>query len=239
MTVVAIHQPNFFPWLGFFNKIVRSDQFIFMDNVQFPKKGGTWINRVKLLTGTGEAWVTLPIDRTYHGVVPVSQMRIQTKEMARWKGKFFKTLHFTYGKHPFFEPVNELVRGCFDYDGEMLTEFNIRSIKKVMDYIGLSYNHTMQGSRLECSGSATDLLIAMTKSIDGDAYMCGGGAGGYQEDELFANKGVRLIYQDFKHPVYPQKGRTEFIAGLSVLDAMFNCPVEQLRTMLISRKLGI
>ena len=47
--IVAIHQPNFFPWLGYFDKINKSDIFIFLDDVQFPKKGGNWTNRVQLM----------------------------------------------------------------------------------------------------------------------------------------------------------------------------------------------
>ena len=67
--VVSIHQPNFFPWLGYFEKIVRSDYFIFLDNVQFPKKGGSWTNRVKLIVSGQPKWLTANINRQYHGTL--------------------------------------------------------------------------------------------------------------------------------------------------------------------------
>lgn len=233
MTIVAIHQPNFFPWLGFFDKIAKSDKFIFMDNVQFPETShGNWLNRVKLFTGAGESWVTLPVMRRYDGFLPISSMKIHPEEIPLWKAKFLKTIQFNYGRHPYFKTVFELVNDCVKYDAEMLAEFNMRSIKKILDYVGLAYDHTLPGSTIECSGSATELLISMVKAVGGDAYMCGGGAGGYQEDALFAASGLQLIYQNFKHPVYPQKGKTAFVAGLSILDALFNCPPEQIREML-------
>ena len=63
--VVAIHQPNFFPWLGFFDKIARADVFVLMDNVQFPRTStGTWVNRVKLLVAGRERWATAPVVRS-------------------------------------------------------------------------------------------------------------------------------------------------------------------------------
>jgi hypothetical protein len=63
-TVVAIHQPNFLPWLGFFDKLARADVFVLLNSVQFPRTSkGTWINRVKLLVGGEARWATVPIVR--------------------------------------------------------------------------------------------------------------------------------------------------------------------------------
>ena len=72
--VVAIHQPNFFPWLGYFDKIARSDVFIFLDDVQFPKTGGVWSNRVKILIGGEARWSTAPIDRSFTGTRKICEM---------------------------------------------------------------------------------------------------------------------------------------------------------------------
>ena len=87
--VVAIHQPNFFPWLGFFDKIARSDVFILMDNVQFPKNRGTWSNRVQLATDRQAAWVTIPVGRSFRERRIIMDMQIGVKyaelfEVVRW-----------------------------------------------------------------------------------------------------------------------------------------------------------
>ena len=73
--VVAIHQPNFLPWLGFFAKLARADVFVLLDDAQFQKKRGTGSNRVKLLVAGRAAWVTVPIVG-YHGVRAIPEMRI-------------------------------------------------------------------------------------------------------------------------------------------------------------------
>jgi len=73
--VVAIHQPNFLPWLGYFDKLARADTFVLLDSVQFPKRNGTWMNRVKLLVGGEPGWITVPIVRAYHGLGGASSWR--------------------------------------------------------------------------------------------------------------------------------------------------------------------
>ena len=68
MILVAIHQPNFFPWLGYFDKIRRADFFILLDDVQYPKTGaGSWSNRVKVMINGEGRWLTAPVDRSFHG----------------------------------------------------------------------------------------------------------------------------------------------------------------------------
>ncbi len=74
MVVVAIHQPNFLPWLGYFDKVAKSDVFVFLDSVQAPKTGGSWLNRVRLAMNGEARWVTAPIDRTFHGVKRVHEL---------------------------------------------------------------------------------------------------------------------------------------------------------------------
>ena len=92
--VVAIHQPNFFPWLGYFDKISRADSFLFLDNVQFPKKGGSWSNRIKLLISGDARWITAAIDRSYSGTRQIREMHFLSQNP--WRQKMFKTLEINY-----------------------------------------------------------------------------------------------------------------------------------------------
>ena len=84
-TLVAIHQPNFLPWLGYFDKIARADVFVMLDSVQFAKTGGTWSNRVQMLVGGQATWLTMPIVRSYHGVRTYRQMEIDEEQSWRKK----------------------------------------------------------------------------------------------------------------------------------------------------------
>src|SRR5687767_2336536 len=112
MRVVAIHQPTFLPWLGWFDKLARADILVLLDAVQFPKKGGTWMNRVRMLVTGAPAWVTVPVDRKYHGVLQVREARVDDRKP--WRDKVLKTVEASYGAAPHFEEVypavEELVR---------------------------------------------------------------------------------------------------------------------------------
>ena len=101
MITVAIHQPNFFPWLGYFDKIAKCDVFIVLDDVQFPKGDGSWLNRVRLLVGGEPRWVTAPIVRAFHGVRLVGQVEFHSS--TPWREKVLKTLTANYARAPFFE----------------------------------------------------------------------------------------------------------------------------------------
>jgi hypothetical protein len=227
--LVAIHQPNFFPWLGYFNKIARSDIFILMDNVQFQKTGGTWSNRVKILVHGQPTWVTMPILRAYHGTRRICEMEVNNS--TPWREKLLKTIQANYGHAPFFEAVFPLLAGLLRNPTGSLIEYNTSAIYALANELGLSKTKIVLGSSLDVKGNATDLLVEMVKVVGGTAYLCGGGAGGYQEDEKFATAGIELIYQNYRHPVYPQANAKEFFPGLSIMDVLMNCGFEDTRKL--------
>lgn len=214
--IVAIHQPNYLPWLGFFDKIKKSDCFIFMDNVQYPRR--SWMNRVKIKTKGGEKLLTVPLQvrGNYHEII--KNMRIFDEEP--WRKKHLLTIEHNYSKAKyytkFFPEIEKIITG----KQERICELNISLTKLVCEIIKLKPSFIL-GSALNAEGSGTDLLINMVKAVGGDTYLCGGGASGYQDDEKFSSAGIKLIYQDFKHPEYPQL-YGEFIAGLSCIDWIFN-----------------
>jgi hypothetical protein len=223
--VVAIHQPNFFPWLGYFDKIARSDVFIFFDDVQFPKTGGgTWSNRVKMLVAGEARWVTAPISRAFHGVAQINN--IEWADEQPWRVKLLKTLLASYAKAPHYKETMEWLESLILLPEGNLARYNMAVIRGIADQIGLRHDHCVTSSSLGGQGQASDLLINLTRKVDGDCYMCGGGASGYQKDEAFALGGIQLTYQDFVPAVYAQSGSKEFVPGLSIIDALMNLGVQ-------------
>jgi hypothetical protein len=218
--VVAIHQPNFLPWLGYFAKIASSDVFLVMDNAQFPKTGGSWSNRVKMRVNGAAAWVTVPIVRAYHGVRSVQEMEID--ERSPWRAKLLKTVRMNYARASYIDEVFPLIENVVTHPSSSLAEFNLFGIREISTVLGIDTTKLVLGSTLDAPGSATTLLINMVKSVGGTAYLCGGGASGYQDDEQFAAEGIQLRYQSFAHPVY-QQGGDSFLAGLSIVDALMWC----------------
>lgn len=218
--VVAIHQPNFLPWLGFFDKIRRCDVFIAMDNAQFSKTGGTWTNRVQMIVNGELAWLTMPIVRAYHGVLPIRDMKL--REDSAWRAKLLRTIEQNYRRAPHFKDVFRLLEEAIRNPTPDLAEFNLGAIRALCEALGLD-TPMIIGTSLQVEGRATDLLVRMVKAVGGTAYFAGGGAAGYQEDDKFQEAGVKVIYQEFQHPTYPQFNTSDFKAGLSVVDALMNC----------------
>lgn len=230
MKVVAIHQPNFFPWLGYFDKMARSDVFVFLDHVQLPKTGGVWCNRVKMLISSEARWVTAPIKRSFHGVAAIND--IEWADDKLWRGKLLKTLSTNYGRAPFFDEAMDLLVQLVKWPESNLSNFNIHAIKTIAELVGVRHEHAVVSSQLQVQGAASDMLIDITQKVSGTAYMCGGGASGYQDDEVFEKSDVTLVYQEFTHPEYPQFGHKGFVAGLSIVDALMNLGFEGVRRLI-------
>lgn len=229
--LVAIHQPNFFPWLGYFNKLHRADCFILMDNVQFPETGrGSWINRVKLVVQGTPKWITMPVVRSYNGFRTIAEMEIDDSSL--WRRKFLSTVRANYAKSRCFRAVMELLEPLVMFQTSSVAEFNINVITVLADALEIDPAKMIRGSSLKAVGNATDLLISMTVAAGGTAYLCGGGAGGYQEDKLFDDNNVELVYQNFHHPEYHQCGNTDFIPGQSIIDALMNCGISGTRKLI-------
>ena len=112
-----------------------------------------------------------------------------------------------------------------------LTDFNLAAIRALCSAMGLR-TPIVLGSSLNAEGRATELLISMVRAVGGTAYLAGGGAAGYQEDNYFHKAGVKVIYQEFKHPTHSQFNTSTFKPGLSIVDALMNCGFEGTRELL-------
>jgi hypothetical protein len=230
--IVAIHQPNFFPWLGYFDKIAKSDIFIFLDSVQFPKTGGVWCNRVKLLISGKARWITAAINRNYHGIRQINEMRFFSE--IPWRKKLLKIIENEYTKHPFYNEVITIIEPLLLSSEENIAEYNVYAISEIAKVLGLDTTKLRRSSACSVIGTSNQLLCELTRAVDGSVYLCGGGAEGYQDDAFFSTQGVSLKYQNFQHPVYPQRGQTIFTPGLSVIDAAMNVGWQGVRKMLFT-----
>jgi hypothetical protein len=231
-TVVAIHQPNFLPWLGYFHKIARSDSFVVLDNVQLVKTSASWSNRVRVLVQGAPAWISLPLVRSYHGQRQIRDIEIDMSR--RWQRTILNTVRMNYARAPYFRDVFPLLSQVIESAGPSLCDLNLHFIRLCCASLGIDTTKLVLASTLEAAGTATDLLASLVKAVGGTAYLAGGGASGYQEDEKFGAEGLGLVYQNFQHPSYPQQGSGAFVAGLSLIDAAMNCGWDGTRSLLSS-----
>lgn len=231
MKIVAIHQPTFLPWLGYFHKIMNCEVFVVLDDVQFPKTGGSWIQRVKLLIGGRAHWMTVPVDRSYHGTRDVN--KIQIKDSEPWRTKMLAAIDQSYRKAPFYKTFIPVIEELIREPETNLCAFNLRAIRRLWDVLALPPREIVLSSGCAASGMSNELLIALVKELGGTHYLCGGGSADYQDDALFAAHGITVVYQGFTHPRYEQQGTPEFVPGLSVIDALFRCGSDAVRAMLL------
>jgi hypothetical protein len=227
--IAAIHQPNFFPWLGFFKKIARCDVFVFLDAV--PISRGSWTNRVKMIVSGEPRWVTCPVKWALG--TNICDTRIQDKEP--WRTKLVKTLEINYRKAPFFSRLICELAPLVENDEDNLAEFNIAGITTIARLLGLGCRFEKQSAMsapavFETRGSVR--LTTICREVGATTYLAGDGAGGYEDASLYKSAGIRLVFNRFEPFVYPQVGSDAFAPGLSVLDALLNIgPAETSRLL--------
>ena len=225
MRICAIHQPNFFPWLGYFDKINRADVFVFLDNVDYPKSSKTmccWSNRVAVLVQGKSCWISVPVIRE-EGRQKICNVLID--DSFPWRNKILKTIQYNYKKSPHYKDVYPFIEELINYRTEKISIYNQYIIMAICKRLGIGSDFLVQ-SDVDTEEVSTRLLIELVDKSECDTYMCGGGASGYQEDELFEKANIKLIYQNFSHPVYQQFDQVEMVKGLSILDALFWCGFE-------------
>ena len=230
--VVAIHQPNFFPWLGYFDKIIRSDIFIFLDDVQFVKSCGTWSNRVKFMINSESKWVTAPIKRNFNGTKNINNMEFISD--LDWRLKILKKIIYNYKNHPFFNEVINLFEEIIMFENNNISEFNFNIILNVSELMGIDKSKFLKSSDFNINKNSNELLIELIKKTNGNYYLSGGGDGSYLDKNLFDNANLKIIKQNFVHPLYKQYKNNIFLEGLSIFDSFFNIGVKATKELLIN-----
>jgi len=214
--IIAIHQPNFLPWLGFFYKMVKSDVFVFLDNVQFSKN--SYQNRVKIKTPHGAVWLTVPVLHKFGQLT----LEVKINNTEKWREKHLRTFEMNYKKAPFFKPIFDLLQEIyFKKEWELLVDFNTELILCISKYLGIK-TEIMRASLLNAGGKSTELLVNILKELNASTYLSGKGGAKYQNEDVFKTIGIKLIYSNFEHPNYPQLWEG-FLEGLSIVDLLFNC----------------
>jgi hypothetical protein len=232
----TIHQPDFMPWFGFFNKIAKADTWIILDHVSNnPRDAAFWGRRVQVLVNGKPNWLSIPLNRppqTGTGKVgqPIKDMTINMSDLGLM-AKRWKTVYTAYAKAPYFRQYADIVEEYFTSKDPILINRNLGFIATVCDVLNIK-TQTVLSSSFENSSKSTQLLIDLLGNVGADSYICGGGADGYQQDHLFEKKGISLHYNTFEHPIYQQQKASIFVPGLSIIDALFNVGPEELKGLL-------
>jgi WbqC-like protein len=228
--VIAIHQPNYLPWLGYFHKMFACDLFIFLDDVQFSRQSYT--QRVQVLGPGGPHWLTVPV--LHSGRWGQLIVETQCNPTTPWRRKHLGTLKVSYGRHPFFDDVYPVVEAILSSTSDNLAETNIALIQAFAEALGVSCDFARSSSMGVAEADATARLIALLGKVGGTRYVHGWGGLKYQDEEQFRASSIDLIPHVFPAHPYSQKGADVFIAGLSIVDAVCNLGFKGTRDSLLS-----
>jgi hypothetical protein len=213
---MAGHQPNYLPWLGFFDKIRRADVFIIEDNVQYEQQGFT--NRNKIKTPNGSKWLTVPVEHT-GGPMSINEVKISRKAEHDWAKRHWLSLKHHYSKAPFWKEYCGFFEQTYAKEWTMLFDLNLNLIKGIMEILKID-TPLILASSLGIFGGKSEAVLAKCKKVGADILLCGMGAMGYIDLKRFESEGIKVVFQDFHYPVYPQLYGT-FVDELSVVDYLF------------------
>jgi hypothetical protein len=219
---IAIHQPNYLPWCGYFYKMAQVDLFVILDDCSFTKSGVT--HRVRIRTPQGTSWLTVPVGKREIPILALSPDPSQDWGMRHWN-----ILKSSYSQSAFWSETAPWFKPLFKTQWQKLVDLNLQGIKEIAALLGIKTPLLRTSAlpepvrRALGSGSARNLQIC--RYLSATTYVSGQGARGYNEEQSFAAAGITLEYVRFEHPVYPQPG-PGFVPGLSVIDLLFNCGPE-------------
>ncbi|MCD4780915.1 MAG: WbqC family protein [Candidatus Omnitrophica bacterium] len=225
--IVSIHQPQYLPWLGYFDKIAQSDLFILLDDVQFKKN--EWQNRNRIRTNGDWQWLTVPV--IHHFGQNIKQTAINNK--VNWRDKQLKSLQLNYGKTPYFETYFPRFRSIIQQDRPFLSDLNIAVIQACLSILKIE-TQILISSAFKLQTDKTQRLIDLCQHVKADTYLSGTDGPNYMDMDLFAQHQINVMVQKYTHPRYPQGGNikdSNFISHLSIIDLLFNCGANSLNIL--------
>jgi hypothetical protein len=214
--IVSIHQPAYLPWLGYLDRIARSDVFIFLDTVQFEKNSFTNRNRIK--TANGPLWLTVPVLSQGHIGKTLRDLEIDNRQ--DWRSKHLRSIEQNYRRAPFFADRFARLKTLYSQVQNSLTELCFEQLKFWTVEFGLSAR-LLRASELAVQGTKSDLVLALAAAAGATDYISGPQGRGYLDEPSFRDAGIKLHYHDFSPRPYPQL-YGEFVPAMAALDYWFN-----------------
>ncbi|MBI4825107.1 MAG: WbqC family protein [Nitrospirae bacterium] len=224
--ILTAHQPVYLPWLGLFHKIALADAFVSFNQVQYLPKD--WNNRNRIKTRSGPIWLTVPVLKAGHREKTIKDIRINNSEP--WRRKHWKSIQLNYSNAPHFDRYASFFEDVYNREWENLTDLNEYMLKFFLDILGIKVDFR-DASQYNFEGVKSGLVLDMCKKLNADVYIFGELGRDYADEKAFELAGVKPVFQEYKHPSYPQVNG-DFISHLSILDLLFNCGGKSLEILM-------
>lgn len=215
--VVSINQPAYLPWLGYFDRIARSQIHIVLDHVQFEKNSFT--NRNKIRIKEGACWLTVPVKTKGR----FGHLQINTVEIAdinNWPQKHWQSLLTNYGKAPYFGQHRAFFEGVYAKRFERLIDLNRVITEYLLDAFSIG-TRILYSSELPVEGTKSALVLNLCQQIGATSYLSGPLGRGYLVTDSFTAADITLDFHDYAHPVYSQVF-PGFEPYMTAVDLLFN-----------------
>ncbi len=216
--IVSIHQPNYLPYLGFFDKMKKSDTLVIYDDAQFSKSDFHHRNKIRIFHGW--KWLSVPVIKK---PIPIKDIEINNDLKMKnlyWFDEHFELIRDNYKKSPYYFNYEEEIRKIYSGEFKNLLDLNLSLINFMKNTFGIN-TKLILSSELGFTSKATQKIIDIVEAIGGDTYLSGSGGKNYLDLTLFEKSRINVNFQDFKHPIYKQSYEG-FIPNMSAIDALFN-----------------
>ena len=187
----------------------------------------SWTHRDKIKTPRGVRWLTVSVRKSPRDT-PINEIRLSPD--VDWRARNLHQITECYKKAPFYGEIFPHVAQLYQFDCDKLIDFNLRSIEMLMSLFDIFVPVKMT-SEIAVTGKKNELLINILEEERATHYLSGTGARTYIEPALFDQAGIKLLWQEFIHPVYPQL-HGSFVPMLSGIDTLFNCGIDRSRVIL-------
>ncbi|MFO0665267.1 MAG: WbqC family protein [Polyangiaceae bacterium] len=213
--IVSVHQPQYLPWLGYFDKIDKADAFVLLDDVQYKKN--EWQNRNRIKTAQGWQWLTVPVNYRF----PQTLNQVSVNRRDRWQARHRQSIISNYRRAPHWTKLESFFEELFSTDWANLAALNIWVVRRLAKVLGITTPISVSSELATFPSDPDERLIAITKHMGGDTYLAGAGGQAYMQIETYARSGVRLEIQSYPPPKYNQLFGA-FQPFMSVIDLVFN-----------------
>lgn len=228
---VAIMQPYFLPYIGYFQLINHVDEFIFYDDVQYIKNG--WINRNRILDNGQAVYVTIPTTKGSMDDL-ILEKRIVTNTRRRTNRKILKRIKYCYKSAEYFKAVFPMLEKIIQYDTADLCDFIMYSVESVNNYLNIStdllFSSKIHNTNPEKFGQ--DKVIDICLARNANTYVNPVGGKDLYNKRDFLNKGIDLMFLDSKTSEYPQTA-DRFVSHLSIVDVLMHNSITQTQHLLM------
>ena len=212
---VAIHQPQYLPWLGYLAKWAAADVFVFLDTVQYEKNG--WQNRNRIRTPDGAHWLTVPV----HARLGMAINEVAVDTTQPWRARHLRAIEHAYARAPYLATYQGSLRDLLGTEWSALAPLAVASAEWLARSVGIETPARLASALDVEVPDATERLVAICKALGADTYLAGGHGARYLDTERFREAGITILYQRYEHPVYAQQ-HGEFMPFLSALDLLLS-----------------